>query len=55
MDDQKQYETMAALRAYATEIAGEPSRDLRPSQAKFAYADRIARMAVLVKALETRS
>lgn len=55
MDDRKQYETMATLRAYASEIAAEPSRDLRPSQARIAYAEKVARMAELVKSLDQRS
>jgi hypothetical protein len=55
MDDRKQFETMATIRAYATEIAHAPPRDLRPSTARLDYAEKIARMAALVKDLETRS
>ena len=55
MDDTKQFETMAAIRAYANQIAQQPPKDLRPSTAKYDYADNIAKMVTLVKLLETRS
>jgi hypothetical protein len=55
MDSVKQFETMAALRAYAERMIQAAPGDVRPSVAKYSYADVVARMAELVKQLETRS
>lgn len=50
MNREKQFETMAALRAYASEIANASPSDLRPSQAA-TYKEWVTRMAALVKEL----
>lgn len=50
-----QYETMAAIRAYAIEIAAMPSHDIRPSTALSDYQDKIKRMHELAKKLNGRS
>lgn len=55
MDDEKQYETLAVIRAYAARIAAESPDDIRPSTARTSYARRVTRMAELVKSLDTKS
>lgn len=55
MDDHKQFETMAAIRAYARELIDLPPTDIRPSTARTIYAKHIDRMAELVKQLERNS
>jgi hypothetical protein len=55
MDDQKQFETMAAIRAYAQEIVQQSASDIRPSTARAIYGKNITRMADLAKVLEQRS
>ncbi len=52
MDDQKQFETMAVIRAYAKEIAELSPRDLRPSVAYDMYRRKILRMDELQKTLD---
>lgn len=54
MNREKQFETMAVLRAYAAEIVCKSPTDLRPSVAE-EYEKAVRRMAVLAKSLETQS
>lgn len=55
LDRVKQFETMAAIRAYASRILEAPPGDTRPCVASYSYASPIARMVELAKQLETRS
>lgn len=55
MDDTRQFETMAVLRAYAQEITEQPPKDMRPSTARLAYYKNIARMVELAKLLDQNS
>ncbi len=55
MDQQKQFETMATIQAYATQILNIPLADLRPTTAKYDYVERVTRMAELIKLLDTKS
>ncbi len=52
-DQQKQFETMAILRAYASHVAQQLQHDLRPTTAHYWYKEPITRMAELVKLLES--
>lgn len=55
MDDskqQKQFETMAAIRAYADEIVKQAPGDIRPSNAYYSYRLKITRMMELQKQLD---
>lgn len=54
MNDEKQFELMSAVRAYAQQIVDIPSHDTRPSTAKRVLED-TQRMLVLAKQLDTRS
>jgi hypothetical protein len=51
VDDRKQFETMAIIRAYAKEIVEMPSNDGRPTTAHYSYCVKVQRMYELQKAL----